>query len=140
MTDRELLAKKLAQISGYLHEIETLARLDRIEDDLREQRFLLYTLQTAIQAALDAASHVVSDERLGEPRTNRELFELLGNRGWLPPGLAARLAPMAQFRNLIVHGYGSVDLGKVRHIVENDLEDLRSFVLAIRERLDALPE
>ncbi len=41
--------------------------------DLREQRFVEHTLQIAIQAALDVASHIVSDRRLGEPRTNREL-------------------------------------------------------------------
>ena len=46
-----------------------------IKDDIREERFVSHTLQLAIQASLDAASHIVSDERLGEPRTNRELFE-----------------------------------------------------------------
>lgn len=50
-----------------------------------------HTLQIAIQVALDVASHSVSDERLGEPRTNRELFPLLGRCGILSMGLVGVL-------------------------------------------------
>jgi uncharacterized protein YutE (UPF0331/DUF86 family) len=35
------------------------------------------------------ASHIVSDERLGEPETNRELFDRLAQHGWLSVELAA---------------------------------------------------
>lgn len=52
MTDAELVAKKLALIETCIE-------------------------QLAIQAALDAASHVVSDERLGEPDSNRDLIAIL---------------------------------------------------------------
>ncbi|HEX2162814.1 MAG TPA: HepT-like ribonuclease domain-containing protein, partial [Thermoanaerobaculia bacterium] len=51
--------------------------------DLREQRFVLHTLQLAVQATLDTASHVVSDERLGEPDSYRDLFDLLATGGWI---------------------------------------------------------
>jgi hypothetical protein len=47
---------------------------------VREERFVEHTLQTAIQAAIDVTGHIVSDERLGEPRTNREMFDLLARR------------------------------------------------------------
>ena len=86
-------------------DLRRLARPDVIETDLREERFVAHTLQMAAQAALDVASHIVSDERLGEPRTNRELFALLEGSGWLPAELAARMQAMAGFRNLVVHGY-----------------------------------
>src|SRR4051812_12224986 len=48
-----------------------------LDRDARERRFVEHTLQIAIQAMRDVASHIVSDERLGEPRTNQELLELL---------------------------------------------------------------
>lgn len=136
MTDAELVTKKLGDIATYLRELELLGRPDRIEEDLRDQRFLLHTLQMAIQAALDAASHIVTDERLGEPEANRELFLILGSHGWLPSDLAHRLAEMASFRNVIVHGYSRVDLGIVRRIAEEDLDDLQAFIRAIRPRLE----
>jgi uncharacterized protein YutE (UPF0331/DUF86 family) len=105
--------------------------------DVREERFVLHTLQIAIQAALDIASHIVSDAHLGEPRTNRELFERLTRAGRLPEPLGARLGAMAGFRNLLVHGYDEVDLAIVRDVLEHHLGDLDAFVVTVRAQLGA---
>jgi len=135
MTDAELVAKKLAFIETCVRELRTLARPERIADDVREQRFVQHTLQLAIQAALDVASHIVSDERLGEPDTNRDVFRLLERATIVPADLGGRLEQMAGFRNVVVHLYQEVDLGIVRDVVENHLDDLLEFVAAIRRRL-----
>jgi uncharacterized protein YutE (UPF0331/DUF86 family) len=135
VTDRELLAKKLALIETYVVELRTLARPDQIEHDVREERFVEHTLQLAIQATLDTASHVVSDERLGEPRTNQELFELLARAGWIPSELARSLRAAAGLRNILVHGYASVDKAVVRDVLANHLDDLLQFAAAVRARL-----
>lgn len=132
MTDPDLVAKKLALIETCVRELRALARPDEMRRDVREERFVEHTLQIAIQAALDVASHIVSDERLGEPETNRALFELLAKSGKLPEGLAATLRDMAGFRNVIVHGYQAVDLGVVEDVVRNRLDDLLAFVAAVR--------
>lgn len=94
-----------------------------------------HTLQMAIQAALDVASHIVSDRRLGEPRTNRELFDLLPRDGWLDASLTHTLRNMAGVRNVLVHGYDDVDLGVVKDVLAHHLNDLSAFVVAVRERL-----
>lgn len=132
MVDRDLVLKKLAFIETCVQDLRTLARPERIDSDVREERFIVHTLQLAIQAALDVASHVVSDRRLGEPRTNRELFELLARTGWMSPGLTDAMRAMAGFRNVVVHGYDSVDRRVVRDIVEHKLTDLLDFVAALR--------
>lgn len=136
MTDADLVAKKLAQIETCVRELRALAHPEAITSDVREERFVEHTLQIAIQSALDVASHIVSDERLGEPRTNHELFELLGRAGFLPADLADTLRRMVGFRNVLVHGYAAVDLAIVRDVVENRLDDLLAFTRAIRERLE----
>ena len=135
MTDPDLVAKKLALIETSVKELRTLARPDALAHDVKEQRFVEHTLQVAIQAALDVASHVVSDERLGEPRANRDMFALLAQRGLLPLELTDRLGRMAGFRNVLVHGYQDVDLAVLRDILANRLDDLLAFVRAIRSRL-----
>ena len=135
MTDPDLIAKRLALIETYVRELRELAQPERIASDVREERFVEHTLQLAIQAAIDVASHIVSDERLGEPRTNQELFELLAKGGWALPDLAANLANAAGFRNILVHGYASVDLAVVRDVVEHHLGDLLAFVAAVRARV-----
>ena len=135
MTDPELVAKKLALIETCVQELRSLARPELIRRDVREERFVEHTLQIAIQAALDVASHVVSDERLGEPETNQGLVDLLLKRGWLDDSLAPKLRDMAGFRNVIVHGYQDVDLGIVEDVLANHLDDLLEFVRSIRSKL-----
>lgn len=135
MTDRELVAKKLAFIETCVRELRTLARPSAMATDVRELRFVEHTLQLAIQAALDVASHIVSDERMGEPRTNRDLFDLLARNGWFGADLCDGLRRMAGFRNILVHGYAEVDPGIVQDVAENRLVDLEAFVAAIRPRI-----
>ena len=136
MTDTDLIAKKLAFIETCVRELESLARPELVTTDVRERRFVEHTLQIAIQAALDAASHIVSDERLGEPRTNRELFDLLVAAGWIDLELGDRLRRMVGFRNILVHGYTAVDPTVVRDVVEHHLPDLLAYAAAVRARLD----
>ena len=135
MTDPELLAKRLSVIETCVRELRELARPEAIATDVREARFVEHTLQLALQAALDAASHIVSDERLGEPSTNRELFDRLERAGWIEAPLADVLRNMAGFRNILVHGYDAVDLEIVRDVVEHRLDDLLRFADSVRQRL-----
>ena len=135
MTDPDLVAKRLAVIETCVAELRRLARPEAIASDIREQRFVEHTLQIAIQAAVDVASHIVSDERLGEPATNRQLFDLLARAGWLQPDLAEILKRMTAFRNILVHGYQTVDLEILRDIAEHRVEDLLRFTTALRARL-----
>jgi uncharacterized protein YutE (UPF0331/DUF86 family) len=135
MTDTDLVAKKLALIETYVRELRELADPAALASDVRERRFVEHTLQIAIQAMLDIASHIVSDERLGEPETNSQLFDRLAAAHWLSEDQRKLLAAMAGFRNILVHGYVSVDPAIVRDIVEHRLGDLTAFVAAIRARL-----
>ena len=135
MTDQDLIAKKLAFIETCLRDLRQQARPERLSSDVRELRFVEHTLQIAIQAALDVASHIVSDKRLGEPRTNRELFDLLGRHGWLPPALVEVMRDMGGFRNVLVHGYAEVDVNVVCDVLDHRLPDFDAFVAAIRQRI-----
>jgi uncharacterized protein YutE (UPF0331/DUF86 family) len=135
VTDPELLAKKLAVVETCVSQLRSMAKLELLRRDLREERFVVHTLQIAIQAALDAASHIVSDERLGEPDTLRQLFDLLARGGWIDGAQVPSLKEMAGFRNVVVHGYQDVDLSVVEDVVRNRLTDLLGFVDAIRRRL-----
>lgn len=135
MTDVDLVLKKLAFVETCLSELERLARLEVLETDVRERRFIEHTLQLAIQACLDVASHIVSDQRLGEPKTNHELFSLLAAAGWIGQTLAVKLRAAVGFSNILVHGYTEVDPNVIRDVVEHRTTDLEDFGAAIRQRL-----
>ncbi len=135
MTDPQLVAKKLAVVETSVRELRTLARPAELRRDVRERRFVEHTLQVAIQAVLDVASHIVSDRRLGEPQTNRELFDLLAKAGFIEERMAAPLREMAGFRNILVHGYQDVDLVIVETILRDHLDDLLGFAVAVRRQI-----
>lgn len=137
MIDTDLVRKKLDVIETCVQELKTLGRPAEIRTDLRELRFETYTLQISIQAALDVAAHIVSGERMGEPRSNRQLFELLVRTHWLPEELANSLHGMVGFRNIAVHGYEIVDSAVVEDIALHHLDDLLIFVEAIRTKLES---
>ena len=128
MSDVALVQKKLAFVLRCLHELRTMADPTRISTDLREERFVVHTLQLAIQAALAVAFHLISEEGLGEPRSNSDAFAKRAEHGVLAPTGATEMARMAGFRNAVVHGYEVVDLRIVRDVVENHLGDLESYV------------
>jgi len=135
VTDAELVEKKLAFIATCVRELRSLAIPDRIATDVKEERFVEHTLQIAIQAALDVASHIVSDEKLGEPTSLKNTFELLVRAGFIAPAALPALSAMAGFRNIVVHAYQAVDVAVVRDIVEHHLGDLESFVESIRAKV-----
>ena len=135
MTDAELIAKKLAFVETCVRELESLARLEALGSDVRERRFVEHTVQIAVQACQDVASHIVSHDRLGEPRTNQELFLLLASAGWIEDDLAETLRRAVGLRNVLVHGYTAVDTDILRDVVEHRLGELVAFVAAIRSRL-----
>ena len=135
LTDWNLVVKKLSFIETCVRELRSLGRPEEIRRDVRQERFVEHTLQIAIQAALDVAAHIVSDERLGEPRTNRELFELLERHDWIPTELSSSLRRMVGFRNILVHGYEDVDLAIVETVATGHLDDLLQFASLIRAKL-----
>jgi uncharacterized protein YutE (UPF0331/DUF86 family) len=134
--DLDLVRKRLAFIATCVQELRTLARPAQLDRDVRERRFVEHTLQLAIQAALDVASHIVATRRLAEPSSNRELFATLHRASILDDDLCARLVAMAGFRNILVHGYTSVDVAIVQDVLAHRLGDLDDFIVAIRDELE----
>ena len=53
----------------------------------------------------------------------------------IAPDLAVSLRRMVGFRNILVHGYETVDVAIVREVVEHRLDDLLAFARVIRSRL-----
>lgn len=51
----------------------------------------------------------------------------------IPVDLAGRLARAAGFRNLVVHGYGRLDLQQVHAVATSGPADLRALLAALRD-------
>lgn len=81
--DRELVEKHLTHIVDQVELLRRFGRPERLDEDPVQLGFVAHTLQTAVQAAIDVAVVVVAERRLGEPRSNRQMFEKLASDGWI---------------------------------------------------------
>lgn len=74
------------------------------------------------------------------PQSYKEIFLKIGQVGILPADFAQKIAVMAQFRNVLVHLYLEVDLQKVYHYLQRNLNDLESFAQYVSEYLNKLDQ
>lgn len=112
-------------------------RADRDEQDIVERNFEL-----AIQACIDLGLHVLADLPHRAPATNRGVFTALADEDVLSRQLAQRLQSMAGFRNVLAHGYATVDPERV-HENLGRLGDIREYVQEMADflrELGAWPE
>ncbi|MFY9340893.1 MAG: DUF86 domain-containing protein [Planctomycetota bacterium] len=135
MKDAHLIQKRLAFIQECVADIRRDAKVDQLDHDTVQRRFIEHTLQIAIQAMLDVAFAISADQVLGESADNRQVFERLCTAGWMTPALRDTCRHMVAFRNVVVHRYLQVDVRIVRSIVERDLDDLLAFVAAVHSRM-----
>jgi uncharacterized protein YutE (UPF0331/DUF86 family) len=134
VVDRDLILRKLSDLERYIAQVSEYRMIDaeQYRDDWRSQRIIERTLQMAIEACVDIASHVIADRGLPVPATYAEVFDVLGQAGLIDRALRDAMVKMARFRNLIVHEYTRIDPGIVVHILRYDLDDLTRFRLAAR--------
>lgn len=95
---------------------------------------ILFNLTQAIQNCIDIAAHIVSDEGWGVPGTQREMFDILADKGFISKDFAERLISMVGFRNRVIHEYEKLNLDIVYKIWTERLVDIEGFGLAVVER------
>lgn len=129
MVDRDLIRRKLAELGEYVSQVSEYRNLtvERYRTDWKTQRIVERTLQMAIEACVDIASHVVADRGLRAPSTYAETFEILVQAGLMSSDLGRVMIEMTGFRNVVVHEYARVDAETVIRILSERLEDFRRF-------------
>lgn len=100
-------------------------------NDFTKQDSMILNIQRACEASIDLAMHVVSEKKLGLPKTSREAFDILEQAELLQPALAKSLKAMVGFRNIAVHDYQSLNLNILQSIIEEHLNDFTSYTSVI---------
>jgi uncharacterized protein YutE (UPF0331/DUF86 family) len=130
MVDRILLEKILADIISNVHGLRQANDItwEVYQTDIRSRRFVERTLHVLIEACIDVAQHIISDEHFREPASYRDAFVVLAEERVINPDDLPRFEQMAAFRNLIVHYYERVDDGIVYGVFKQNLGDFDLFV------------
>lgn len=128
-----ILADLLDRLGREVADLRRLAGLapEELLRDVDKLKSVKYSFVIAIEVCIDIAHHLVSRNALRAPASFADAFAVLHEAGVLDERLAADLADMARFRNLLVHGYARVDDGVVVRILRSRLGDVDAFVRAV---------
>jgi uncharacterized protein YutE (UPF0331/DUF86 family) len=134
---------EFAGIERRLDELsERLARLqplrDRARSDFDEDPYLRdiveRNLEIAAQCCIDVSHRIISLEGVQKPVDYYDAILRMGELGVLPADFARQLAPLAGFRNILVHEYLAIDWEEVYRALHR-LEDLERFARSVRRWL-----
>jgi len=141
LVDADVVRVRLARLDQQLQFLQPVAELPLAEflADHRTHAAAERDLQVAVECVLDICNHIVATEGLGAPASYRDAIVLLGRGGVIPADFAKRLAPMASFRNILVHGYLELDRTQVHRFLCERLEDLRTFGMLVLDWIDRAP-
>jgi uncharacterized protein YutE (UPF0331/DUF86 family) len=120
------ITTRLTTLRRYAVEVQDAGSRTRLLADEVRMAHVKWTFQGALEAAIDAAHHVLATEGGPVPANNADSFRALARGGWIDGPLATRLAGAAGFRNVLVHRYAEVDDGLVLDNLDalDDLDDL----------------
>ena len=88
-------------------------------------------LEVAAQAVIDIANRIISIEGLEKPRDYYGAIIRLGEAGILSLEFSEKLAPIAGFRNILVHDYLDINWDEVYHNL-HQLNDFSRFMKQIK--------
>lgn len=127
------VTRRLEKLRECLGKLEPLRQKAR--EDFDQQPYLKdiveRNLQVAIQCLIDVANRIISIEDAQKPKDYYEAFLILGNIQILSRDFAREIAPLAGFRNILVHEYIGLDWELVYDYLQK-LEDFYQFEEFIR--------
>ncbi len=128
MVKNDVILNKIATIERCVNRVNEVY-CDNPENlqDITKQDSIILNIQRACEASIDLAMHIVSDLKLGLPKTSREAFKYLEEKEIIDHALAKTLMNVVGFRNIAVHDYQAIDLDILQAIIENHLNDFKTY-------------
>jgi uncharacterized protein YutE (UPF0331/DUF86 family) len=108
--------------------------LDEYLDDDNIQTIVERKLQLAIQVCMDVANYLIGQLGIAAPEVPENVFQALGRESIIDKELAAHMAGMVRFRNILVHDYLEIDASIVYRNLSQELSDFDEFARQIAGR------
>ena len=109
---------------------------EEILQDSYLQDIIERNLEVTAQAVIDIANRIISIEGLEKPLDYYDAIMRLGKAGILPLKFAKKLAPIAGFRNILVHDYLDINWDEVYNNL-HQLHDISKFIKQIKAWMKA---
>ena len=92
-------------------------------------------LEVAIQSCIDIANRIISLDELEKPRDYYGAIIRLGEENILPYVFAQKFAPVAGFRNILIHEYLEINWDEVYHNLKQ-IDQFYEFMNYVEKWLD----
>ena len=135
MVNIELIKQRLNQLSESLNKIERFKDIsleEFLEDDI-VQDVIEYNLFISINMMIDIATHIVVDNKMGNPQTLGEAFSILNKENYLNDEETKAYRNMVGLRNILSHEYINIDKKIIHSILKNNLKDIKKFIIFINK-------
>jgi len=130
------IEKRLDELNERLARLEPLRERKRAEFDadpfLRD--IVERNLEISAQCCIDICHRIIVLENSRKPADYYEAILMMGELGVLDADFARRIAPLAGFRNVLIHEYVGIDWDQVYKNLQK-LDDLTLFSQRIRNWL-----
>jgi uncharacterized protein YutE (UPF0331/DUF86 family) len=129
MADAEVVATKLERIEQYHGELSDKQSLPKetFLTNVTQQRAVERMFENAIQACIDLAKHVATEDFDYEGNKSKEAVIILENNDVIDSETAATLTDAVGFRNILAHEYGEVRQVQVYNYLQNELDVYEAF-------------
>ena len=109
---------------------------EEIIQDPYLQDIIERNLEVSAQSVIDIANRIISIENLEKPLDYYDAIMRLGEAGILPLEFAKELAPIAGFRNILVHDYLDINWDEVYNNL-HQLDDISKFMQQVKSWMKA---
>jgi uncharacterized protein YutE (UPF0331/DUF86 family) len=129
VVDTNLVAAKLRELAERIARVRSHCppEVSDLAADPDALDLVSFNLMLAVQACLDVASHLISDEDWPPANSYAEAFQHLHEQGVLTRGTADTLGSATGLRNVVAHGYADVDPELIHRAAVHGLADLERF-------------
>ncbi|MBI3592109.1 MAG: DUF86 domain-containing protein [Nitrospirae bacterium] len=137
--NREKIFKKFREIDeamGKLERFKSVPKEEFIENT--DYNYIAYAgFVILTEAVIDICFHISAKKLKKAPTEYAECFNFLKENNLLDPQTSDILSEMARFRNLLIHGYGKVDFGKVHNYISDSLWAINVFKEKVKSLVEA---
>ena len=128
------IERRLEKLSVCLKKLEPFKakKKEELLQDSYLQDIIERNLEVAAQSVIDIANRIISIEGLEKPRDYYEAIKRLGEAGILALDFSEKLAPIAGFRNILVHDYLDINWDEVYNNL-HQLNDISRFMEQIKK-------
>lgn len=135
--DKDVVLNRIKHLEDNINYLEKINNFDQKTFSSTQDIYYRFerALHLAVEAVLDLGNHLIADQNLETPDSNRDIFRILFENQIIDSELKESLIKMAGFRNILVHDYLDLDRELEYEIIKNNIVDIKEFMKVVLEYL-----